>query len=251
VSEEDDPKRESLALTEAPPMSSAVPAAAAARDLSYSSATAAERIAKFKEPRVASLTMALRRARVEGAERSAAVSDLRSAEIARLEILQEELRPVLSQVPSDCDLFDVGVAPGDRPRLFIDQIGFVEMDRDRRAYRFVQDTRHGRVTIAETENLEAIVEAVTAYIAHRLVERERALAVDYASGGGAAVLAAKAATEKAGSVEIQLGSHSPSAPLWLRFLPAFLLLVEALGAAVFLAMLATLGVWLYQTHIAH
>lgn len=248
MSDKDDPKRESPVLTEPAPASASVPAALAAREISYASAAAAERVAKLKEPRVASLTVALRRARIESAERSAAASDLRNAEIARLEILQDELRPVLSQVPRDCDLFDVGVSPGERPRLFIDQIGFIEMDRDRRAYRFLQDTRHGRIAIVETESVDAVVDAVTAYIAHRLIERESALAVDYASGGGASARAAKAAARRGEPGDISPRAHSPAAPRWLRLLPGFLLAVELLGAAVFFAMLSVLGLWLSRLY---
>jgi hypothetical protein len=52
------------------------------------------------------------------------------------------------------------------------------MGHDRRLYRFVQDTRHGRITIAESEKIDPIVKSVTDYIARRLVEREKALASD-------------------------------------------------------------------------
>jgi hypothetical protein len=142
-----------------------------------------------KEARVANLTGALRRARLANAERSDVLADLREAEVARLEILRDHLAPVLAQVPKDCDLFDVGLTHGERPRLFIDHVGFVEMGRDRRIYRFLQDTRHGRVTIGESENVSTVVDAITEYIAHRLIERERALAFDFAGRGGARAFA--------------------------------------------------------------
>jgi hypothetical protein len=129
----------------------------------------------------ASLKAALRRARVEGAEQNEAVAELREAEIAGLEILEEAVRPIVEQTPSDVDLFDLGIAHGERPRLFIDMIGFVEMAHDRRLYRFVQDTRHGRATIVESERVDRMVAAITNYIARRLVERERALASDWRS----------------------------------------------------------------------
>ena len=90
------------------------------------------------------------------------LAELRGAEIARLEILREQMEPVLAQLPRDCELFDVAVSPGERPRLFIDQIGFVEMGADRRSYRFMQDTRHGRITICESDKPETLVEAITA-----------------------------------------------------------------------------------------
>jgi hypothetical protein len=50
------------------------------------------------------------------------------------------------------------------------------MGRDKSIYRFVQDTRFGRIVLAESHEVPAIVEAVTNYVARRMVERERALA---------------------------------------------------------------------------
>ena len=131
-----------------------------------------------------SLTAAIRRARIEGAEQNQAVADLREAEVARLELLEEAVRPVLDQTPPGIDLFDAGIAYGERPRLFIDMIGFVEMAHDKRTYRFLQDTRHGRVLIAESERIDRVVAAITNYIGRRLVERERALASDWRSKEG-------------------------------------------------------------------
>lgn len=125
-----------------------------------------------------SLTAAVRRARLEDAERSEVVAELRGAELARLEMLQDALKPVFDQLTDAADLFDTGLMPGNHPRLFIDMIGFVEMGRDRRAYRFVQDSRHGRVTLAESERIDTIVSAVADYVARRLIEREKALAAD-------------------------------------------------------------------------
>lgn len=127
-------------------------------------------------PPVPDLRAAIRNARVEEAERSQAVAELRGAELARLEMLRDAMEPVLAQIPEDVEMFDSGLAPGQHPRLFIDMIAFVEMAHDKRHYRFVQDTRYGRVTIAESERLDVMTEAVTAYIARRLVDREKALA---------------------------------------------------------------------------
>ena len=118
----------------------------------------------------------MRRARIEEAERSSVAAELRGAELARLEMLKEALTPVLAQVPEGVDLFDVGIVPGEKPRLFVDMIAFVELARDRRSFRFVQETRSGRILLAEGERLEALTEAITLYIGRRLVEREKALA---------------------------------------------------------------------------
>lgn len=125
-----------------------------------------------------SLKGAVRRARIEEAERTSVMAELRGAEIARLEILAEALEPVFAQVPEHVDIFDAGVMPGETPRLYVDVIGFVEMGPDRRTYRFVQNTRHGRVIAASSDKVEAMVETITTYVARRLVEREQALASD-------------------------------------------------------------------------
>jgi len=45
----------------------------------------------------------------------------------------------------------------------------------------VQDTRYGRKVLAESNEIPEIVKAVTHYVAHRLIERERALAADTSS----------------------------------------------------------------------
>jgi hypothetical protein len=124
------------------------------------------------------LKEAVRAARIEAAERTGVVVDLRDAELARLELLNEALDPVFKDVPSSIDLFDRGISRGETPRLWVDIIAHVEMGRDKRIYRFVQDTRFGRAVLAESYEVPAIVQAVTNYVARRLVERERALADD-------------------------------------------------------------------------
>ena len=129
-----------------------------------------------REGRLSGLSAALRTARIEEAERSQVVGDLRDAEMARLDLLREMMEPVLAQIPADVDLFDTGMVPGQHPRLFIDMIAFVEMARDRRTYRFLQDRRDGRVLLAESDSVSVMLSALTAYIARRLIEREKMLA---------------------------------------------------------------------------
>lgn len=136
-------------------------------------------------PAAADLRGAIRKARLEDAERATVVADLRAAELARLDALAERLEPVLAALPADVDLFDHGIVPGERPRLYVDLLAFVEMERDRRTYRFLVDTRHGRQVLAAGENLETIAVAITDYMARRLVEREKALAATGLMPGGA------------------------------------------------------------------
>src|SRR5262245_44798122 len=126
------------------------------------------------------LKEAMRQARIELAERSAVVVDLRNAELARLELLNEALDPVFSEIPPGIELFDRGVVPGDPPRLWVDMIAHVVMGRDKRVYRFLQDTRYGRRVITESSEIAELVDAVTKYVARRLVERERLLEGDSA-----------------------------------------------------------------------
>src|ERR1700716_944987 len=118
---------------------------------------------------------ALRQARIEAADRTGVVVDLRDAEVARLEILNEALDPLFEQIPERIDLFDRGVSQGENPRLWIDVVAHVLMGRDKRIYRFVQDTRFGRIVLAESHEVVAIVTAVTDYVARRMIEREHAL----------------------------------------------------------------------------
>jgi hypothetical protein len=134
--------------------------------------------AKAEEAPPPRLKDAIRHARIEAADRSSVVVDLRDAELARLELLSEALDPVFAEIPPEIDLFDRGISRGDTPRLWIDAIAHVVMGRDKRVYRFVQDTIYGRRMLAESPEIEVMADAVTKYIARRLVERERALAAD-------------------------------------------------------------------------
>jgi|KBSSwiStaDraftv2_1062776.scaffolds.fasta_scaffold2237428_1 hypothetical protein len=135
---------------------------------------AAAEPAKADEPQ--RLKDALRKARIDAAERTGVVVDLHDAEVARLELLNEALDPLFSEIPAEIDLFDRGISRGETPRLWIDAITHVSMGRDKRIYRFLQDTRYGRKVLAESVNIPDVAEAVTKYIAQRLIERERALA---------------------------------------------------------------------------
>jgi hypothetical protein len=200
-----------------------------------------------------SLQAAARRARVESAEQSEAVDDLRQAEIARLELVEEAIRPVLDQAPEGVELFDAGVAYGDRPRLFLDMISFVDLGHDRRTYRFFQDTRHGRVLIAESAEIPRIVAAMTNYIARRLVEREQALASDWRSRSAPALdlkasARARQLSEEANAAAAAKTTTPKEMPkrrrrgFWGAVADIFAFLLMTIGAFV-LAGAVSLGVW--------
>ena len=129
-------------------------------------------------PRAPRLVDAVRQARIDMAERTGVVVDLHDAEVARLEILNEALDPLFADIAPEVELFDRGITRGDPPRLWIDMIAHVAMGRDKRVYRFVQDTRYGRRVLGESADVADIVALVTKYVARRLIERERVLAGD-------------------------------------------------------------------------
>jgi hypothetical protein len=192
------------------------------------------------------LTTAIRRARLEEAEHSEVLSDLRAAELARLDMLRDALRPLVAQVPEHIDMFDLGIMPGEHPRLFVDMIAYVDMARDRRSYRFMQDTRHGRITIAESELIEPICEAVAAYMARRLIERERALISDQTVEDAAKRLIEDKRTDHlAASTQSAARDVTPARAQadkrhWFTALCSFI--IFALGTFILLSLIA-LGAW--------
>jgi hypothetical protein len=118
------------------------------------------------------LVEAIREVKNAAADRDDVVVDLREAQKTRLELLAAELAPIFTEVPAEAG-FDFAISSGAQPRLWIDAVSHVSMGRDRRTYRFVKDTRLGRVVLAESLDIKPVADQVTRYIAERIVERER------------------------------------------------------------------------------
>ncbi|WP_040489569.1 hypothetical protein [Fulvimarina pelagi] len=123
------------------------------------------------------LADAVRAAKIAAAQRSDVVVDIREADRARLEILAEEMKPIADELDAD-DLFDFVLSGGATSRYWVDGTAHVTMARDRRTYRFVRETRLGRVTLAESTEPRKIADYVTTYVAERIVERDKAFAVN-------------------------------------------------------------------------
>ncbi|BCH23684.1 hypothetical protein [Mesorhizobium sp. L-8-3] len=119
------------------------------------------------------LSDAIREVKNAAADREDVVVEMREAQRTRLELLAAELHPVFADVPADVETFDFVISSGLQPRLWIDAVSHVAMGRDRRTYRFVRDTRLGRVVLAESTDMKPVADKVTHYIAERLVERQR------------------------------------------------------------------------------
>jgi hypothetical protein len=116
---------------------------------------------------------ALRQARLAEAAHFEAVLDIRDAQTLRLQVLKDELSPVILANVEAASFVDLALVPGDPPRLWIDLITAVVMAPDPRTYRLVQDGPGGRETLLETGDRGEMVERVKQHIAHRLIALER------------------------------------------------------------------------------
>jgi hypothetical protein len=102
-----------------------------------------------------------------------AVLDIRDAQTLRLQVLKDELAPVIMANAEAASFVDLALVPGDPPRLWIDLITAIVMAPDPRTYRMVQDRPGGRQTLLESSDRQEMVEGVKQHIAHRMVARER------------------------------------------------------------------------------
>lgn len=123
--------------------------------------------------RLGALAAAIREVKNAAADRDDVVIEMREAERMRLELFATELLPTIAEIPQDIVLFDFAISSGLQPRFWIDAISHVSMGRDKRTFRFVRDTRLGRVVMAESTDMKTVAESVTRYIAERMVERQR------------------------------------------------------------------------------
>lgn len=121
------------------------------------------------------LKMAIRQAKTAQADRLDSISDIKETDIVRLELLLQDLQPVFDAVPEEDERWDFCINKGMQPRLWLDASAFIMIAHNRRDYRFVRDTRVGRVILSENKDIKTISDAVTRYIASRILERERLL----------------------------------------------------------------------------
>jgi len=131
---------------------------------------------------VRDLQRAIQEIRIAQAERDDAVAELREAERTRLALLSEALSGVFDGLAEPHDEFALAVLPGNPPRFWVDATSFVILARDKRTFRFLKDTRLGRTVLLESDDTEAVADAVTRYVAERIVEKERALESEWLRG---------------------------------------------------------------------
>jgi hypothetical protein len=177
-------------------------------------------------PNVRRLADAVREVKSAAADREDVVVDMREATRTRLELLAQELQPVFADVPEDDPAFDFAISSGQQPRLWIDAVAHVVMGPDRRTYRFLRDTRLGRVVLAESTEIKPVADQVTRYIAERMVERQRLVEGEVA------------AVPRRPDEEVEEQPIRPRNGPWRAFFGSLFLVVlgaaVALGALVFL-----------------
>lgn len=176
------------------------------------------------------LSDAIRDVKNATADRTDVVVDLREAHRMRLELLAAELEPVFAEVPKDIDNFDFAISSGLQPRLWIDAVSHVALARDRRTFRFVRDTRIGRIVLAESTDARRVADQVTRYIAERIVERQQMME------GGAELALPSFAREAVPEAAPPL--RHVARPIWPSFLAGFGLIVA--GAVAGIAIMAAL-----------
>jgi len=128
----------------------------------------------IEQDNVRRLSAAILEVKTALADRDDVVHEIRDVQRTRLELLVQELQDVIEDAPDD-ETFDFAISSGAQPRLWIDAVAHVSIGRDRRSYRFVRDTRAGRVVLAESGEVKPVADAVTRYVAERIVERRRQL----------------------------------------------------------------------------
>ena len=124
------------------------------------------------------LKEAVHQARIEAAERTSVVVDLRDAEWARLNFSTTRSIRCLPKFRRT-SICSIAASTPRRHAAALDRRRRARRHGPRQAaYRFLHDTRIGRHVLAESHEIADIVEAVTTYVARRLVERQRALDED-------------------------------------------------------------------------
>lgn len=93
----------------------------------------------------------------------------------RLDALAQSLRGVYTEIPKVAqakqDAFTFAMLPGKPPRFWVDLTSFVVMTDSGQTFHFLKDTRDGRITLFESDSLEDTANAVTDYVAERIVQQ--------------------------------------------------------------------------------
>ena len=111
---------------------------------------------------------------LEGAYFDNRMRDLDSRTL-RLEVLRLELAQIVDSRAEAKRFVNLAISGDEQPRLWIDLTSYVVMAPSARQYRFVRDRQDNSEVLFETRDRAEMVETITQFIAHRVVERERML----------------------------------------------------------------------------
>ncbi len=93
----------------------------------------------------------------------------------RLDALAQSLRSVYADIPKVAqarqDAFTFALLPGKPPRFWVDLTSFVVMTDGGQTFHFMKDMPEGRITLFESDSLEETANAVTDYVAERIVQQ--------------------------------------------------------------------------------
>lgn len=146
------------------------------------------------------------------ADRQDAFEDLRDKERVLLIALERELQALADDVPKEDDWVLLTMSAGEKPRYWVDATSHVAIGRDRRTYRFLRDTRLGRIVICESENVATVAQSIADYLAERIIERERAIDGDWLAAVQSRYDAAAEAREAAARAEAATETETDALP---------------------------------------
>ena len=109
------------------------------------------------------LSGALRKARLAEAAHFEAVLGIKDSKSLRLQVLKDDIAPLIAATPEAANIFDLALVPGEPPRLWRDLISFVVMEPDYRTYRLQQDNQGGREALFETADRAEMVNYLKTY----------------------------------------------------------------------------------------
>ena len=122
------------------------------------------------------LEAALRAARHAEALHRESLALISDAETLRLTVLKDELAAYIAGHKEARAFFALTILAGEKPRLWLDLIHWVEMAPDPRTYRLIGDREAGRESLLETRDRAELIQFIKSWMAHRLIERARVLA---------------------------------------------------------------------------
>lgn len=115
----------------------------------------------------------VRRARLAQAAHFDALVGIRDAQTLRLTALNEALSRKLRDDRRTKFCLPLQQDDGFPPRLWLDDVSYVEMEPDPRTFRLVKQVRSGHETVAETRDLDEMVRKAQRFMVHRLIENQR------------------------------------------------------------------------------